>query len=54
MLRFRLEVVCYTGTAATAPLALSTEALMALQRLEFRMSEPKVVRLEKSRSAHTG
>ena len=32
------------------PLALSSQALMALQRLEFRMPGPKVVRLEDWRS----
>ena len=42
----QLEIVCDTGTASTPLLALSSEALMALQRREFRMPGPKVVRLE--------
>ena len=46
LLRFRLEVVCDTGRAITSPLALSAEALRALQRKEFRMPGPKVIRLE--------
>ena len=46
LLTNQLEVVCDTDTASTPPLALSAEALMALQRVEFRMPEPKVVRLE--------
>ena len=32
-----LGVVCDTGTAITLALALSSEALMALQRVEFRI-----------------
>ena len=44
LLAFTLEVVCDTGTAITPPLALSSEALMALQRVEFKMPGPKVVR----------
>ena len=54
MLRFRLEAVCHAGTAVTPLVALSAEVLMALQRLERRMPGPKVVRLEKWRSAHIG
>ena len=46
LLMYQLEVVCDTGTAITPPLALSSEELMALQRKEFRMSRPKVVRLD--------
>ena len=46
LLTYQLEVACDTGTASTSPLALSSEALMALQREEFRMPGPKVVRLE--------
>ena len=49
-LTYQLEVVCDTGTASTPPLALSAEALMALQRVEFRMPGPKVVRVEEWRS----
>ena len=50
LLRFRLEVVCDTGNTITPPLALSSTALMALQRKEFRMPGPKVVRLEEWQS----
>ena len=46
LLTYSLEVVCDRGTASTPLLALSPEALMALQRREFRMRRPKVVRLE--------
>lgn len=46
LLTYQLEVVCDTGTASTPPLALSSWALMALQRQAFRMPGPEVVRLE--------
>ena len=50
LLTYQLEVVCDTGSAITPPLALSSWALMALQRVEFRMPGPKVVRVEEWRS----
>ena len=46
LLTYQLDVVCDTGRAITPRLALSAEALMALQRREFRMPRPKVVGLE--------
>ena len=42
LLTYQLEVVCDTGAAITPPLALSSKALMALQRREFRMPGPRV------------
>ena len=44
LLTYPLEVVCDRGTVSTPLLALSSEASMAVQRLEFRMRRPKVVR----------
>ena len=45
LLTYQLEVVCDTGAASTPPVALSSEAWMALQRQEFRMLAPRVVKL---------
>ena len=50
LLTYQLEVVCDPGTAITPPLALSSWALMALQRREFKMPGPKVIRLEEWRA----
>ena len=50
LLTYQLEVVCDTGTTSMPPLALPSEASMALQRKEFRMPRPKVVRLDGWRS----
>ena len=36
------DPICDTGTASTPPLALSSDALMALQRREFRMPRSRV------------
>ena len=47
--RLQAEVVCDTGTAITPALALSTWTLMGLQRVEFRMPGPKVVKLEEGK-----
>ena len=45
LLTYQLEVVYDTGAASTPPVALSSEAWMALQRQEFRMLAPRVVKL---------